>query len=124
MRVGQRPGADGEVGTRHAGRGQLLVDDELLERRRRPGPTVRGQCGMIRPASASGARRSAACRPSRRPRATTARISSRQRVGLGGQVGGEVATGAGDGQRGHLVLERTDVAARRRSCRLAMARLR
>ena len=108
MRVGQRPGADRQVGARHAGGRQLLVDDELFEGRGAPAP----RCGPVRhDQSRLGDGVSPVRLPRRRHLGHDGTDLLAQRLGLGRQVGRQVAPGAGDGQGGHLVLERAHVAA-------------
>ena len=65
---------------------------------------------MISPASARAAR-SVGLRRRRRPLPRRRGSPSRSDSASGGQVGREVAAGAGDGERGDLVLERADVTA-------------
>ena len=58
-RAGSAPGTTqapmASTGMRHLGRPHLLVDDQLLQRARRPRPHGRGRCGSTQPPSASSA---------------------------------------------------------------------
>ena len=102
------PGPDRQVGPGHTGGRQLLVDDELLQRRGPPAPRRR-PVRHDQPRLGDG--RSSVGLPRRRHLGHDGADLLAQRLGLGRQVGRQVAPGAGDGQGGHLVLERADVAA-------------
>ena len=105
---GQRPGSHREMGAHHPRRGQLLVDDELLERRR---PTSPRRRPVRHDQPRFGHRRALVRRAGRRHLCHDGADLGAQRLRLRRQIGSQVAPGAGDGQPGHLVLERADVAA-------------
>ena len=98
---GQGPGGHGQVGSPEAGLGTGLVDDQLLDGtgvaspRRRP---VRGQEAGVGqgPPLLGRILEGGDGRPPGPP------TSSRSRLGLGGQLDGEVAAPAGQGQAGGL----------------------
>ena len=107
---GEGPGTHGEVGRDSAGVGQLLVDDELLHGRRAPAPRRR----PVRHDQAGLGQRFVTLRPLRRLRHLLDQPPDirPQRFRLLGQLRCELATGAGDGQRGDLLFERTGIPAR------------
>jgi hypothetical protein len=104
----QRPGSDGEVRTGHRCGSQLLVDHELLERGGAPAPWRR----PVRHDEARLGQRAAlvASRGAHRadPRHHGADLVP-EHIGLRRQIGGQVAARAPDGERRHLVLERSDI---------------
>ena len=110
---GHHPGADHQAGRPDPGGPHLLVDDELLERARRRGPTGRGRCGVTQPSAAS--RRVRSCAGERR-RSRRARPGSADRSSASpsGSFDLDGPAGAGQGQPGHLAppTHRTGRAAR------------